>query len=402
MAEVINMKSRSDARIIATQFTALLGQPPYRKDIMRSKSGLKRTAFFDTIGHAKEFHIHNTYLKPDVFTDPLEEYWTLRNDVGLFDVTGEEVVEITGPDALELINDVMPRDVAKMRDGMSFYSVLCHDFGGIVEDGILVRFNADKFWWVGGPGNSEEFLYANIRGRDVEITSHNDSLHVASVQGPKSRDVMNTVCADSLADLPVFGVLETDLCGVPVTITRTGYTAELGYDIYVDIERGPQMYKDLLVAVQAAGGSLCGSHCMGIRRVEAGILNFGFDFDWQHTPADIGLEWMISETKAPYRAQKALIAVKHNLPTRRLTGFRLEGSEVPLVGDKVYFDGQEVGVVTSATASPSLEVPLAMGYVETSITKGNDLVEIDCGGTRYSARVVPCTFLDPERKLMRA
>ena len=124
MAEVINMKSRSDARIIATQFTALLGQPPYRKDIMRSKSGLKRTAFFDTIGHAKEFHIHNTYLKPDVFTDPLEEYWTLRNDVGLFDVTGEEVVEITGPDALELINDVMPRDVAKMRDGMSFLSLI--------------------------------------------------------------------------------------------------------------------------------------------------------------------------------------------------------------------------------------------------------------------------------------
>jgi aminomethyltransferase len=402
MAKMGKMESRPDPRIGATQFAAILGCPPYRRIGMRCKSGLKRTAFFDTIGFAREFHIHNTYLKPDVFTDPLEEYWTLRKTAGLLDVTGEEVVEITGPDALALVNDLMPRDVARLPDGKSFYSVLCHDYGGIVEDGILVRFNAERFWWVGGPGNSEELLFANVRGRDVAIKSHNDSLHVASVQGPASRDVMNAVCSTSLNDVPVFGVLTTDLCGVPVTITRTGYTAELGYDIYVGIDDGPQMYRDLLAAVKAVGGSLCGSHAMGIRRVEAGILNFGFDFDWQHTPADVGLEWMISETKGPYRAQAALMTAKRNLPTRRFTGYRLEGTEVPLVGDRVFFDGQEAGFVTSATGSPALGVPIAMGYLETSITCGGDRVDIDCGGTMRAARVVSIPFLDPERKLMRA
>lgn len=394
--------SRPDRRTIPTRFTALLGNPPYRRIGMRSKSGLKRTAFFDTIGHAHEFHIHNTYLKPDVFTDPIEEYWTLRNAAVLFDVTGEEVVEITGPDALALINDIMPRDVEKLRDGMSFYSVLCHDYGGIVEDGILARFDAERFWWIGGPGNSEEMIYANIRGRDVQVESHNDRLHVASVQGPRAREIMNSVSDRSFDDVPLFGLLTTKLCGVPVTVTRTGYTAELGYDIYVDIERAPQFFRDLLAAVTSAGGSLAGSHAMNIRRIEAGILNFGFDFDWQHTPADVGLEWMISETKGPYRAREVLLAAKKNLPSRKFVGFKLEGDEVPLSGDKVFFDGREAGFVTSAIASPALGIPIAMGYLETAITGQNDRVEIDMDGQHHAASVMRPAFLDPDRKLMRA
>jgi len=397
-----NFKSRPDPRTILTEFTAILGQPPYRRYGMRSKSGLKRTAFFDTIGHAGEFHIHNTYLKPDYFTDPVEEYWTLRKAAVLFDVTGEEVVEIRWPDALDLVNDLMPRDVAKLRDGMSFYSVLCHDYGGIVEDGILARFDAGHFWWVGGPGNSEEMIYSHIRGRDVEIESHNDRLHVASVQGPKARDVMNSVSDRSFNDVPVFGLLRAELCGVPVTVTRTGYTAELGYDIYVEIDRAPQFYKDLLAAVTALGGSLAGSHAMNIRRIEAGILNFGFDFDWQHTPADVGLDWMISETKGPYRARDALLAAKRALPTRKFVGFRLEGDEVPHAGDAVFWQGREAGLVTSAIGSPALGVPIAMGYLDTAISGGDDRVEIDMGGRRHGALVVACKFVDPDRELMRA
>ena len=396
------LKSRPDNRIIATEFTALLGKQPYKQLGMRAKSGLKRTAFHDVIGHAKEFHIHNTYLKPDVFTNPIEEYWCIRNAAGLIDVTGEEVLEITGPDALDLVNDLMPRDVRRLPNQKAFYSVLCHANGGIVEDGIFVRFDAQKFWWVGGPGNAEELLYSNIGARDVKLTSFNDRLHVASVQGPLSRGIMNSACEHSLDQVPPFGVLCANLCGVPVTITRTGYTAELGYDIYVDVEYGPTFFTDLKKAVEAAGGGLAGSHALNIRRIEAGILNFGFDFDWQHTPVDVGLTWMISETKGPYQAREALVTAKQYSPENKFVGFVLEGDEVPLSGDNVVLDGKTVGLITSSTGSPALGVPIAMGYVRVELALIGEKVQIDCGGSLRAARVTSIPFIDPERKLMKA
>ena len=395
-------KSRPDTRIIPTQFTAILGKQPYKHFGMRAKSGLKRTAFHDVIGHAKEFHIHNTYLKPDVFTDPLEEYWHIRNSAGLIDVTGEEVIEVTGPDSLDLVNDLMPRDVKKLPDQKAFYSVLCHANGGIVEDGIFVRFNERKFWWVGGPGNAEELLYSNIGSRDVELQSYNDKLHVASVQGPLSRDILNSVCERSLQNVPPFGLLRADLCGVPVTITRTGYTAELGYDIYVDVEYGPKFFVDLKKAVEAAGGGLAGSHSLNIRRIEAGILNFGFDFDWQHTPVDVGLTWMISETKGPYQSREALVAAKQKNPENKFVGFVLEGHEVPLSGDKVVLDGEVIGLITSSTGSPALGKPIAMGYIAVEQAIIGKKVQIDCGGKLKVARVADTPFIDRERNLMKA
>ncbi len=165
------MQSRPDKCSERTGFASLTGVPPYARTGMRARRGLKRTAFFPTINRfATDYKLHNTYLKPDFITDPLGEYWGMRRVAGLWDVTGEEVIEIEGPDPESLLDDLMPRDVRRMRDGHCYYSVLCYDYGGIVEDGVFVRFNAHRFWWVGGPGHSEQWLYANALGRNVSIT----------------------------------------------------------------------------------------------------------------------------------------------------------------------------------------------------------------------------------------
>jgi aminomethyltransferase len=397
------MKSRQDSRFVRTEFASVTGAPPYAKTEVRARSGLKRTAFFPIIGKvATDYKLHNTYLKPDFITDPLEEYHTMRKVAGLWDVTGEEIIEIKGRDAEALLDDLMPRDVRKMKDGQAYYSVLCYDHGGIVEDGIVVRFARDLFWWIGGQGSSEEWLYTNAQGREVTLASHNDRIHVASLQGPKSRDILQGVCDRDLSKVPFYGMFKGKVCGVPVTVTRTGYTAELGYDIYVDVEQGAQMFSDLWEVARKQGSALCGSRALGIRRVEATILNFGQDFDWQHTPVEIGLSWMISETKAPYRAQKALMAKKANPPATRLIGLRFTGDEVPLIGDPVLAGGKRIGSVTSATGAPSLGYPIAIAMIHDakSAALGTRL-EVDFGGRREAAEVVAMPFFDPERKLSK-
>lgn len=400
---VLPMKSRPDSRFARTEFASVTGAPPYARGPIRSRSGLKMTAFYPTIGAiATDFKLHNTYLKPDFFTDPVEEYWAIRKVAGLLDVTGEEIVEVTGPDAEALLDDLMPRDVRRMKDGHCYYSVLCHDHGGIVEDGILVRFDRGRFWWIGGPGNSEEFIYAHGVARDVRIESFNDRIHVASLQGPHSRAILQEVCDADMSSVPFYGMIEARVCGVPVVITRTGYTAELGYDIYVPVADGAAFFADLWAHVKAKGGALCGSKSLGIRRIEAAILNFGQDFDWQHTPVEIGLGWMVSKTKAPFRAQKALLAALEHEPPRRLAGFRVEGREVPLVGDAIVKDGRPVGIVTSATGSPALDCPLAIGWIDTAVSAPGTAVVLDLGGRSADASVVAMPFLDPERKLSKA
>jgi aminomethyltransferase len=398
------MKSRPDPRFARTAFASFTGVPPYAKTPIRSRSGLKRTAFFPTIGAlAIDYKLHNTYLKPDFITDPLEEYHAMRKVAGLWDVTGEEIIEVSGRDAEALLDDLMPRDVRKMKDGQAYYSVLCYDHGGIVEDGILVRFDRTLFWWIGGPGSSEEWLYTNAQGRAVTLTSYNDRIHVASLQGPQSRAILQEVCDQDLSRVPFYGMFKGKVCGVPVTVTRTGYTAELGFDIYVDVERGAGMFADLWNAARKKGTALCGSKALGIRRIEAAILNFGQDFDWQHTPVEIGLGWMISETKAPYRAQKALMAAKANPPQTRLAGLRITSDEIPLIGDEVLASGKRVGSVTSATGSPSLGYPIAIALIEGEAhARLGTRLAVDLGGRTTEAEVVAMPFFDPERKLSKA
>lgn len=396
------MNAKRSVPFARTEFASVTGAPPYARTGMRARSGLKRTAFYPTIGAiATDFKLHNTYLKPDYFTDPVEEYWACRRVAGLWDVTGEEVIEIAGPDALPLLDWLVPRDLTRMRDGQCLYAVMCYDHGGIVEDAVLIRFSAEKFWWVGGPGGSERWLYTNAAGRRVAIKSHLDTIHVASIQGPKSREILQQVCTADLSRIPFHWSAEAKICGAPVVLSRTGYTAELGYDIYVPIEHGAKLFADLWDHSRPFGVKLAGSRALNLRRMEASILNFGQDFDWQHNPAQIGLGWMISETKGEYRARDLLIGAKKSVPAMQLAGLKITGTEAPVDGDRIVIDGRDVGFVTSATLSPQFGHALAIAFLETPETVQGTAVEILAGERRLSAVVSAMPFFDPERKLSK-
>jgi len=378
--------------------------PPVPRARMRHKSGIRRSCFFPAYApYVQMLKLHNHYLKPNVFSTPETEYWQIRNSAGLLDVTGEEVIAIEGPDALALMNSLVPRDLEKLADGHALYCVMCYDHGGIVEDAVLVRFDEQKLWWVGGPGYSEQWIYGHSLGREVTVTGHNDSLHVASLQGPESRDILTELADFDAETLPVFGVGEGSIAGVEATVTRTGYTAELGYDIYVDVRTGERLFAALFDAVSARGGGLCGSAALNLRRMDAAILNFTEDFDWQHTPYDVGLGWMVdAEKSADFTGRTALEARAGQEPAQKLVGLRLD-DEVPLdPGTRLSLNGEEVGEITSATRSPALEQKIALGWVASKAARVGTVLEVLLDDVSAAAVVVKKPFLDPKRKLMRA
>ena len=181
--------------------------PPVNKAAMRHKSGIRRSCFFPVYApYVTMLKLHNHYLKPNAFAGPESEYGCIRNTAGLLDVTGEEVISIEGPDALALMNSLVPRDLEKLPDGKAMYCVMCYDHGGIVEDAILVRFNREKIWWVGGPGYSEQWIYVHSLDVDAEVRSHNDRLHVASLQGPKSREILDQSLVSGRGCLRVYSM----------------------------------------------------------------------------------------------------------------------------------------------------------------------------------------------------
>ena len=378
--------------------------PPVNKASMRHKSGIRRSCFFPVYApYVQMLKLHNHYLKPNVFSGTEKEYWCIRNAAGLLDVTGEEVIAVEGPDALWLMNSLVPRDLEKLPDGKAMYCVMCYDHGGIVEDGILIRFDQNKFWWVGGPGYSEQWIYVHSLELDVSVQGHNDSLHVASLQGPRSREILNAVSDINIDSMPVFGLAEGIICGVSATLTRTGYTAELGYDIYVDVCTGEKLFAGLLREVRDRDGDLCGSASLNLRRMDAAILNFTEDFDWQHTPFDVGLTWMVDFDKpVDFTGRRALEQRANRPPEKKLVGLHLDET-VPLdAGIDLVVDGRVVGEITSATRSPTLKRKLGLGWLETAYAAPGSTVQAAIGDGYADVIVVKRPFLDAKRELMRA
>jgi aminomethyltransferase len=278
---------------------------------------------------------------------------------------------------------------------------MCYDYGGIVEDAVLIRFSPEKIWWVGGPGHSEQWIYANSLGRRVTVTSYLDDKHVASLQGPKSREILQRVTDADLSRVPFYHSVEAKVCGVPTVISRTGFTAELGYDIYVDVPQAEQMFADLWEESRPDGVKLCGSRALGLRRIEAAIINFGQDFDWQHTPFNVGLGWMVNANKGFFHGREVLTNPAAREPEQHLAGLRLEGQEAAFIGDPVLVEGRPVGQVTSASISPSLEASIAIAMLDRRAAAVGQRVTVRLGEKPVAGEVVPMPFFDPERKLSK-
>ncbi|HET7088469.1 MAG TPA: glycine cleavage system protein T, partial [Anaerolineae bacterium] len=286
---------------------------------------LRRTPYFEATHKygAKGYTVYNRMFFPIHFDDLEREYEALLNDVTVWDVSVERNVEITGPDAFAFTNLLTPRDLSRCAVGQGKYVVITAEDGGIINDPVLMRLGENHFWLA--LADSDVLLWAKgvavHSGMRVNIAEPDVS--PMQVQGPKSKQVIQALFGDQVLELPYYTFLETKLDGIPVIVTRTGWSAEVGYEIYLrDGSRGVELWERVMEAGKPHNIKPTGPS--DIRRIEAGILNYGADMTLENNPYEVGLGWLVDEDKeADYIGKQALRRIKAEGVKRKLVGVEI-------------------------------------------------------------------------------
>jgi aminomethyltransferase len=328
----------------------------------------------------------------------------LLNGVTLWDVGVERNVEITGPDAFRFTNLLTPRDLSRCAVGQGKYVVVTGEDGGIINDPVLLRLGENHFWLA--LADSDVLLWARWvavhAGMRVEIRE--PDVWPLQVQGPRSKAVIAALFGPEAAELGYYRFLETGLDGMPVVVTRTGWTGEVGFEIYLrDGSRGEELWERVMEAGRPHGIRPTGPS--DIRRIEAGILNWGADITLEDTPYHVGLERLVDEGKTDeYIGRGALARVRREGVTRKLVGIEIAGERIEFNMTRwpVCHQDREVGRVTSALYSPRLAKNIGYAMVPVELAEPGTVlaVRIPDGGER-EARVVAKPFVDPEKAIPR-
>ena len=258
-------------------------------------SRYRKSPFFEATRRAgcKSYGIYNHMYIPDYYGDPVEEYRSLTNDVTLWDVSVERIVEITGPDASVCTNRLTPRDLTKCAVGQGKYVLITAEDGGIVNEPVLLRLGENQWWLALSDSDAGLWARGYAVGSGLDVKVREPEVYPIQVQGPKSKDVMAALFGDAVLSIRYYWTMETDLDGIPVVISRTGWTSEVGYEIYLrDPSRGEELWNRIMEA--GAPYRIRPIAPSQIRRVEAGIFRYGADMTIENNPFEIsGLERLV-------------------------------------------------------------------------------------------------------------
>ncbi|MDH3464645.1 MAG: aminomethyltransferase family protein [Gammaproteobacteria bacterium] len=380
----------------------------------------QETAFHPrTSALTRHFAEYRGYWLPTSFTDTgaANEYYACREKAAVMDLSALRKFEVLGPDAEALMQWTLTRNVSRLSVGQVVYSAMCYEHGGMLDDGTAYRLGADNFRWIGGDEYGGEWLreQAKQRGFDkVLVKSSTDQLHNIAVQGPNSRDILKQFIwtpptQPSIDELQWFRFTIGrigDFNGVPVMLSRTGYTGELGYELYCHPRDGTAVWDALWAAGESQGLSPLGLDALDVLRIEAGLIFAGYEFSDEVDPFEAGIGFSVAlRTKSDdFVGKQALIERKAH-PQRRLVGLELKGNEIAVHGDCVHVGRAQIGVVTSGTKSPVLNKNIAMARLDIGATEVGAEVEvgkIDGHQKRIPATVVRLPFYDPDKERVRA
>ena len=346
--------------------------------------------------------LYNHMLIPTLYDDDLKEYWHLLNHVTLWDVAVERQVEITGPDAARFTQLLTPRDLSSTQVGQCKYVLICAPDGGIVNDPILLKLAEDRFWL--SLADSDALLYAvgvqAFAGMDVTIREPDVS--PLQVQGPRSKDVIRKLFGDDVDEPEVLLVrARPSSTASRVVVSRTGWTGEVGYEIYLrDASRGTDLWDKVMEAGQEFDIRAIAPSDQ--RRMEAGIFNYGNDMDITNNPFEVtGLERLVElENDNTFVSRDALERIAADGVSRKLVGVRIDGPPLPMWLEDfwpVTAGGSEVGRLTSASYSPRLDMNMGYAWVPIELAADGTALQIESPVDPMSATVVPLPFLDPKK-----
>ncbi len=380
---------------------------PFDMRLIQRGARLRRTPYFSaTQRHgAQAYTVYNHMFFPINYGDLEAEYHALLNDVTLWDVSVERNVEITGPDAFRFTNWLTPRDLTKCKVGQGKYVVISADDGGIVNDPVLMRLGENHFWLA--LADSDVLLYARgaALNAGLDVTIVEPDVSPLQIQGPKSKPVMEALFGDQVRDLPYYHFIETKLDGIPVIVTRTGWTGEVGYEVYLrDGSQGEALWERIMDAGRPYGIRPTGPS--DIRRVEAGILNYGIDMTLENNPYEVGLGWLVDDAKPDdYIGKLALKRLKARGVKRKLVGVEIAGEPLDFNMTRwpVHHKGEAAGFVTSALYSPRLARNIGYANVPAELAElGTHLTVTAPEAGERDAVVVVKPFVDPTKEIPKS
>jgi glycine cleavage system aminomethyltransferase T len=348
----------------------------------------------------KGYTVYNHMLFPIRYDDLEAEYWHLLEHVTLWDVAVERCLEISGPDGFRFTQLMTPRNLSECAVGQAKYVLVTAPDGGILNDPVLTRMDENRFWLA--LASSDVLLYAKglAAFADMDVELKEVDVSPVQIQGPKSRDVVRDLFGDEILELKYYFFMETELDGIPVVVTRTGWTSEVGYEIYLcDSAYGGDLWAKIMAAgepyeIRPTGPS-------DIRRIEGGIFNWGADMTYDNNPFELGLDRLV-DLDVDCIARDALRRIKDAGISRRIVGVELDGEPFPtlnFVKWSVSADGEQVGAVTSAVYSPRLEKNIGYAWVPVQLSELGTQVDVESEWGRRSATVAPMPFWDPEKQI---
>lgn len=365
---------------------------------------IRKSPYFDATVRwgAQGFSVYNHMYIPRDFGDPEQNFWNLVNDAILCDVGVERQVEITGPDAAQFVQMLTPRNLSKMAVGQCKYVLITNAQGGILNDPILLKLAEDHFWL--SLADSDILLWAQgvavHSGLNVSITEPDVS--PLQLQGPKSGEIMQALFGDEILDLRYFWLIETELDGIPLVVSRTGWSSELGYEIYLrDSNFGDALWERIMAVGLPMG--LKPGHTSTIRRIEGGMLSYHADADGDTNPYELGLDRLVDlDMDADFIGKFALQRIRDNGITRKQVGLIVDGD--PMARPNTTFwtitrDGETVGKVTSAVYSPRLKKNIALAMVSLEAAELGTELHVWKHSGETTATVVERPFFDPRKKL---
>ena len=325
----------------------------------------------------------------------IEEYQAVRAAVGLFDVSHMGRVTVEGRDALVFLQHVTTNNVAKLAVGEAQYSMVCNPAGGIKDDIFVYRLGAARFLLCVNASNSEKivsWLFQKAPQGDIRLSDESDELAQIALQGPLSQEVLRAVYSAAAESLKPRQCVETDVLGIHGVVSRTGYTGEVGYELYVPSSSGGAIWEGLMKAGGKAGIKPCGLAARDLLRLEVGYLLYGNEIDEQTTPLEASAAFAVDFTKGEFIGRPTLLEQKEKGTAKQLVAFELFQKGVPRHGMKIFSDGQEIGVVTSGNLSPRLQKGIGLGYVPTRFIAPGTEILIDIRGRVHPAVVVKPPF----------
>ena len=368
---------------------------------------IRKSPYFDATVRwgAQGFSVYNHMYIPRDFGNPEQNFWNLVNDAILCDVAVERQVEITGPDAAKFTQMLTCRDLSKMAVGQCKYILITNADGGILNDPILLRLAENHFWI--SLADSDILLWAQgvAFNAGLDVTIGEPDVSPLQLQGPKSGEIMRALFGDEIMDLRYYWLREVELNGIPLIVSRTGWSSELGYELYLrDGSKGDLLWETIMAAGQEFG--LKPGHTSSIRRIEGGMLSYHADADMSTNPYELGFDRLVNlDMEADFIGKAALRRIKDKGVSRKQIGLIIDGD--PLTGPNTTFwginsEGEAIGKVTSAVYSPRLKQNIALAMVSAEHANIGAEVEVVTKSGPVRATICERPFYDPKKQIAAA